>query len=64
MKIFKACMETSRSAKEIVDLTGMNHSEVAEDLETLQRHKILVFLEGRWKATSTAIEVFQKYFGA
>lgn len=62
LKIFKTCMETPKSAKEIVALTGMQPSEVADKLETLLRHKICEFSEGKWKATGVAIEVFQKYF--
>ena len=62
MKIFMTCMETPRSAKEIGTLTGMQPSEVAEKLETMQRTKVCEFSEGKWKATSVAIEVFRKYF--
>lgn len=63
LKIFKVCMETARSAKEIANLVGKQATELAGDLATLQSYKILEFSEGKWKATSMAIAIYQKYFG-
>lgn len=56
-------METARSAKEIANLVGKQATELAGDLATLQSYKILEFSEGKWKATSMAIAIYQKYFG-
>lgn len=62
-KIFKACMEVPKSAKEIEKLTGSNSTEIAEDLEILERHQAIRFSEGKWKATELGIKAYQKYFG-
>lgn len=62
-EIFETIMEVPKSAKEIERLVGRKLSEIAGELDILERHGAVTFSGGKWKATKLGIDVYHKYFG-
>lgn len=60
--IFETLRESSKSAKEIETKTGLRPNDIADDLEIMERHGIVEFLDGKWKAATKGMEVYKKYF--